>query len=434
MKRALALAAILSLGVMALAQIESLSGYWWTKIKFLSTVEFKESRFKLDATIAGIEVSSFSKFKDTGFVLQEFSGSLDLGPTTLDWVMGFNPAATDPDLMYGYTDVTASMSFAGVDISASIFHGVYPFGADEYFDWTYTQKGKVQIEDILGYDPIVVPADCTDELKIVKWIDKLLTFKDVWEAICDDKKVQTGSTLMFYAIEADVSPVHVQVRFGDCCEGIEFYDFYLSLDNLSLCCGLSYDFDLYFTKEGFEWARFVLEVEDVICCGIDMKIETTFTVDEKKVSVDFDWGGFAGCFDLYGDVVWDGSTIQGYKIYGWHIYCGLGDCTAFEILTALAPDVFAGKYAISLPGGTVYLGPLFKQDEFQYIGFCWCGPACCGGEWSFKARAFFDSGGGLFGFSRLWIQASVPLMDSLTTTIELELPDGDWILVWKLSF
>lgn len=356
-----------------------------------------------------------------------------MGAFAVDAEIDFDPSVP----AYNYANLSTALDFGGVGLSFGVWHGIYPYAADDFM-WYHIVKGSRQLEDLVGYDLIRVSL-CSPTVTLIEWADIMLDWDQVWEALTETEP-QTGSALMMYTFEADFDFLHAQIRFGDPCEGIEFYDLYLSFDDLSLCCGVMYDVDFYFTKAGFQWVRFILELEGVICCGIDMKIETTFGVAYKNVDVNFDWAGFTGCFEVFGDVQMGEEhpyKIDGIDIYGWRIYCELTECTSFEILTALVPEVFT-RYVYILPGEAPLIGPLFEDDEFQYIGFCFCGPGCCGGEWSFKGRAFFQDSGTLFGLTRVTLDVGIPVMANLDVNFEVELPvepgDVELQVDFKLTF
>ena len=379
MKRALALAfAALLFGVVGLAQI---SGSWSGKLALLPNLSFSYTQLVLNTTVAGFEISSTSKFTSSGFESQKFSISGAFGPTEVSGVMGFDAAAP----AYAYTDLSTSLSFAGVDITGKVFHGVYPYG-QSYFEKNYAP---------------------------LKWTD-----------VCPTP--QTGSTLMLYTLETSVEPISVSARFSDCCEGIEFYDLTITLEDLSLCCGIAYDLKFYFTKDGFEYVLVSIDPLFELCCGISFGVDVKFTVDAKEVTPSFSWGGIEGCVTVWGDVVQTGTQIAGWELYGYKIFCELAECYSFEIVTAF-----------NVPEVEAIIGDVFKGDEFEYIAIGACGPACCGGTWTLDVTVFFG-GGTLFDISRFLVETEVPLMDALSVSLDFgyDVPKAEpsFTVGWTFTF
>jgi|Deesub1362A_J573_1020465.scaffolds.fasta_scaffold06139_4 hypothetical protein len=379
MKRALALTfAALLFGVAGLAQI---SGSWSGTLTLLPSIDLS-TELSLTYEVAGFTITGIFDFTPS-FTGAEFSLSGALGPVELSGVMGFDPTVP----AYAYTDLSSSMDFAGVSLSGGIFHGVYPYGVD-YFEKTYYP---------------------------LKWTD----LHD--QTQCGT--LQTGSVLMLYTLEAAVDPVSLRVRFSDCCDGIEFYDFLLELEDISLCCGIAYDFDLYFTKAGFEYVLISIDPLFELCCGISVGVTVKFEVDSKTVSPSFSWGGIEGCVTVWGDLQKkEGEVgIEGWELYGYKIYCELAECYDLEIVTAFNVDAVEA-----------IIGNVFEDDEFEYIKFGACGPACCGGTWELDATIFFG-GGTLFDITRFVVDASVPIMDALTVGFSWESPDS-FSVNWTFTF
>ena len=375
MKRALALFTVLLFGVAAFAQV---SGSWSGTLKLdLSSSPPSVSlstTLVLSYSVAGFDITSTSKF-DSSWTSQKFELSGTFGPFDLKGWMDFDPGAP----AYKASALTATLNFAGLDIDASV----------EHYDFDY----------LSDYD-----------------ID--------WHDYCD----QTPAALMFYKFGVTVEPVSVKTTFVDCCTGIEFYDLTISLDDLSLCCGITYDFEFYFKKTGFEYVLFSIDKLFDLCCGISFGVDVKFTVDAKSVTPKFSWGGIEGCVTVWGDVVtaededlnWTGLT--GWELYGYKIYCELAECYSLEIVTAF--DVAEVEKVI---------GDVFKGDEFEYIKLSACGPACCGGTWNLSVATYFGPSGTLFDITRFKADASVPIMDALTISLSYETPNT-LSLGWEFKF
>ena len=382
MKRALALFTVLLFGVAAFAQV---SGSWSGKIQLLpsSALGLDHTQLVLKGTVAGFEITSTSYFTGSGFSSQEFGISGTFGPAEISGVMGFD--AMTP--AYGYADLSASLNFAGVGITGKVFHGVYPYG-ESYFNKHYSPY----------------------------------TFDDVYEDVCQTA-AQTGSVLMFYTLETVVEPISVTAHFADCCTGIEFYDVTISLEDLSLCCGITYDFELHFTKAGFDYALFSIDKLFDLCCGISFGVDVKFTTDAKEVSPSFSWGGIEGCVTVWGDVVQTaGNTfVDGWELYGYKIYCELAECYSLEIVTAFDVDAVES-----------IIGDVFKDQEFEYVKLSACGPACCGGTWNLSVTTYFG-GGTLFDIHRYTVDVSLPIMDALTISLSFESPSTLYV-GWEFTF
>lgn len=210
----------------------------------------------------------------------------------------------------------------------------------------------------------------------------------------------------------------IQARAEDKGTGITFRDLTVNLDRIELCCGIAASGTLSFTKEGFAYFEAALAGLPLGCCGLSLDVTARFTPDAKELTISPGWEMTINpCFTLYADVVWDpkGATWKGLEIYGYKIRCCLPTCCPspsapgayLELVTAFAPG---GE---GVPGG-------FREEEFEYVKVGACGLACCGGGYTFDATIYFASTG-LFGFSRLRINASLPVFPSFVLTTNLEL-------------
>ena len=224
--------------------------------------------------------------------------------------------------------------------------------------------------------------------------------------------------------------------------GLQFTYLDLTLEGLSLCCDISLDLELYFTKtQGFEYLEVSAENLIQLCCDIAIDVTVTFTTDSKRLSIEPHWPGVTGCVKVYGDVQYAASLLSGLELYGFEIRCELQECYALELLTAFRPDLFYvvnDKLLVAPTHLPFDAEPLFKQDEFEYIKISACGPSCCGANWVMSIGAFFQkTTGNLFGLSRFLIEAKVPLMESLslTSSLEVAIPGGPSLDVgWEFVF
>jgi|Deesub1362A_J573_1020465.scaffolds.fasta_scaffold02769_2 hypothetical protein len=473
MKRVFALGfAALLFGVAGLAQI---SGSWYGKIYLLPSVYLDETKLTLTYSVAGFDITSESKFTGAGFVSQKFEISGALGPIEVSGTMGFDPSVP----AYSYTDVSGSLSFAGLEITTKVFHGVYPY-AVSYFEYNYS---LIWEELCFWHDgPYYIMAE---------------------DGLVSDLIILMPMSLMLYTLEVTVEPISITVRFLDCCEGIEFYDFTLTLTDLSICCGISYDFELYFTKAGFDYAKFTVDNLFELCCGIAFGVTVEFGVDYKAVTPSFTWGGIEGCVTVWGDLQLKPHHevgVEGWELFGYKVVCELADCNSITFGTAFLKWREVGwyvdeednwykgdpwDYTGTPPPGWQYnaydytsepkvaadlglkdyyfVGVMFDdidQDdmdeiivdyyditEFELLQFSFCGPACCGGNWTVDVKLYWaefwyeywvidpvvdgeptvtqvDAGSiypTLFGLDRIVLEASVPLNDALTLGLGLSL-------------
>ncbi|RLE28769.1 hypothetical protein DRJ54_05920, partial [Candidatus Acetothermia bacterium] len=223
----------------------------------------------------------------------------------------------------------------------------------------------------------------------------------------------------------------ITADFADCCTGIQFRKLVAGLSGLSLCCGVTYDVDFTFSKcHGFEALAFSISDLDLLCCGISLDLEVEFTVESKTISISPSWEGVTGCFELYGDVNWDGTNLlDGIEIWGFGIYCYI-EPVSLTIITALDPDKVEDVVDVT-----------FYTDEWEYWGLEYVGPACCGGDFNFTAELWFGDDGLLFGIQRTKYYFELPLADEVSVFLKAQwdfsdpAPYLDWFDIgWNISF
>ncbi len=393
MKRALAIAvALCTLGVIGFSQLTSISGDWSFTFRVLGTgaPAARSSVLNLKTSINGWEITSKTSFGDTdqttsaidfGFTEQAFGIKGVFGPLTIDAGMAFNAGKTrivcwecvegedvgtpydvnPPEYKSAYA--STSIDFAGLAIGLKVEHWAYPY-------------------------------ECP------------------WP--CE----QTGSH-MLYTFTIGVPPVELAVTFEDCCTGIMFGDFTLTMTDVGLCCGITFDFELYFTKAGFEYASFDINNFFDFCCGITFDLNVTFGVDSKEVSLTPKFAGFGqACVTIWADVVgWETFTFSGITIYGYKIVCSLGDCNSLEIGTLLTEPEYED---CDFPS---WYWPFYYYGN-EYITLKFCGAGCCGGKYTVTMTAWFKYGDstGLFDLSSFRGSASIPVMSNLNITLSWVLP------------
>ena len=226
-----------------------------------------------------------------------------------------------------------------------------------------------------------------------------------------------GSYGMLYILTGKVDPISVRLSFVDCWSGIQFYDAYLWLDNLGLCCGVALDAELHFTKSGFDYISFS-GLNIPLCCGVSFDVGVKFETGGKSISITPEFGGLGeACFEIWGDVLSDGAQTSsgqfvnlqwtGIEIYGFKIKCSLGDCSYLEIVEAF--DVsWVNTY--KLPSVDA-----FNTDcgEYEYVKLGVCGAGCCGGQYTGTFWVYFGNGK-LFGITRIKGSLSIPVMSNFT--------------------
>ena len=373
MKRALAILAALSVfGCLGMAQM--FTGSWSASMVILPSVSFTSTTLVLTYDMAGWAITSTTGYTSSGYTQQDFSVSGTLGALAITGGMEFDPTA----VAYESAWVEAVLDFAGVNFDLTITH----------------------------WDGAYLPSN--------------------WSDYCE----QTPSALMVYDLVVTADPVMAGITFADCCTGIVFHDLWVSLSGLSLCCGVTYDFEFAFNKvDGFDYVKFSLNDVFPICCGISFDIDVTFTVDGKTVAITPKFAGYGeACFELYADLETEGGTntdlfLDMIRIDGWKLYCELADCNWLEIVTFLSEE--------KAPDYGIYD---FEDDEFEYIKLHFCGPTCCGGTYEVELAVYFtEASNHLFGISRIGADLTWPIADNFSVTVEFD-SNNNLSLSWTFTF
>lgn len=396
------MSAVALLGFGSLAQF---SGVWEAMIQIVPGIELEECVLTLNYKVnKNWTISSISEFDETGLIEQSFGLRGSFAFLSITGGMSFNPADTSTVVVHypncdpqtgSYTLVApaykeawikTSFTLAGAELSLEFHHWAYPYHMEDI--------------DEDGVDDYVWPC-------------------------CPP---QTQSYTLF-SIIVGVPPLSLKINLADCCAGFSFRDATFSLIDVPICCGLTYDAELFFTKMGF--GHFEIAVELEICCGISIEVATRFTVDHKRVTITPKWDGLGqACFVLYGNVVtgeapWE---IGGIEIYGYKIRCDLSPCSYVELMTAL--DVTKLEDLLDDP-------KLFEDNEFEYWKLGFCGPGCCGSIWSLALAVYFQPAGSLFGLTRIKGDLSVPIMANfdLRLSLGVEVGGGTELAVgWAFRF
>lgn len=356
MKRALAV--LLAFVGFSAFGIGTFSGKWEATVQLLPSVGLTKNVLTINYTDFGWTFTGELKFTSAGFDSAKFGVSGALGPFSLKGNMWFN--AVTP--AYLASDLATSFDLAGLSLGLTVRH------------WT-PDNGRWNYE---------------------------------WYPDTDPCAGQTGEGFLQYILTAKVDPISIKLRFADCCTGAAFQDLLVKVTGIGLCCGISLNAEFSFTKAGFNYLK-LSGIEIPLCCGVSLTASVKFKTDAKEVTTGLEFAGFAdACFTVYADALKEGNAWVGIDIYGWKIKCSLGDCSYFEVLTALNVD----KVEEILDNPYLFLG-----DEFEYMKLGFCGAGCCGGQYSVGISVFFQESGSLFGITRIAADMSIPIMSNLTAKV-----------------
>lgn len=362
MKRALAVCTVLAVLGFSAFGIGTFSGKWETKINVLPTLGLSYTNLTLNYSDFGWTFTGLFKFLSTGLDSVKITAKGALGPFSLTGNMWFDASPAAP---MG-SDLTTSLDIAGLSLGFTVRHW-----DKDYASYFFGPSGKPWSPD---------------------------------EEPCQSYEDEAG---MMYIISTKIDPISLKVRFVDCSSGIEFYDAVINLSGIGLCCGISLNAELAFSKEDlFQYLK-ITGIEIPLCCGVSLTAGVTFTTTGKALDTGFKFAGFGdACFTVYADAVTSGTTWSGIEIYGYKIKCSLGDCNYVEFLTAFDVDAIEG-----------ILGNIFEGDEFEYMKLGFCGRSCCGGQYSVALSVYFQESGSLFGITRIGADMSIPIMDNLTVKV-----------------
>jgi hypothetical protein len=381
MKRALAVCTVLAVLGFSAFGIGTFSGKWETSMCFLPSFSLSYTKLTINYTDFGWTFSSISKFDGTGYVYQKFGASGAFGPFTVKGNMWFDPVA----VKYMASDLSTTMDFAGIALGLTARHWVYPY-------WGGT--GYTYGPDDAWY-PDTNP--CPDQT--------------------------TGDAGLQYILTAKVDPISIKLRFADCCTGTAFQDLLVKVTGIGLCCGISLNSELYFTKAGFNYVKFS-GINIPLCCGVSLDIAVKFTVDSKTVSVTPKFAGIGeACFTVYGVPTGDFAlpyiSWTGIEIKAWAIECKLGDCNYIKFVTAADAGWYNSNVESVFKTNVTCDSTTCALNEYEYINLGFCGAGCCGGKYTVDLSVFFGSGSeaGLFDITRLAGKMSIPVMANLTADV-----------------
>lgn len=380
--------ALVCAAALALPTLGQLSGSWEASLRILpAPIELETCVLTLAYTLAeGWQLTSTSTFGNLGLTAQAFGINGLFGPLSMTGGIEFNPQDTSTVTVtypVGCTPQTESVTLTapayksawfltklnlfGVDVGFKINHWAYPYSKD--------------------------PTDPKD-------------VEDFTWPCCPPQTL--SYTLLSMIVAAP--PVTLTARFSDCCTGLSFADVTLKISGASFCCGITHHVTVYFTKLGFGYLEFTLDLP--LCCGIFLESSIRYTVDSKQFSMKPKWLGGQACFEVYGDVLWDDVmwTITGLAIYGYKLRCDFSSCSYAEFLTAL--NVTKVEEILDNPD-------LFQGNEFEYLKLGFCGPGCCGGLYTVDISLYFQPSGSLFGFTRFGAKFGAPLLSNFTLYLSI---------------
>lgn len=378
--------ALVCAAAVAVPALAHLSGSWEASLLILPSspgVTLETCVLTLAYGVAeGWQISSTSTFGTLGLTAQAFGILGAFGPLSMTGGIEFNPQDMSPVTVtyppgcspsteivtlsapaYKSAWLLTKLSLFGVEVGVKLNHWAYPYTLD--------------------------PTD-PDDIEDYRWP-------------CCPPQTQSYTLL---ALIIAAPPATLTARFSDCCTGLSFTDVTLTLSGASLCCGITHNIEAYFTKAGFGYLLFTIDLP--LCCGISIEASITYTVAQKTVAVKPKWNGLGqACFEIYGDVLWDDVllTITGLAIYGYRLRCEFSPCSFVEFLTAL--DVEKVEAIIGDDD-------LLRGDEFEYVKLGFCGPGCCGGMYTANLALYFQPSGSLFGISRFGAKFGAPLLANFT--------------------
>jgi len=374
MKRALAVCTVLAvLGFAGFSQIV-IKGSWEAELCILPSITLSSS-LSLTYTVAGFDITSTTGFGATGITSQAFSVKGTFGPFSVSGKMRFDPSVPT----YEVGQLVTSFDLAGMSIGLTVNHW-----RDGEWDPGY-----------FGYASTVTDP-CPPAI--------------------------TGGNLQ-YVLTGKIDPLSVRLRYLDCSAGTYFQDLLVTLKGIELCCGIKYNAEVLFTKEGFDYLS-ISGINIPLCCGVSLDVGVKYTVGTKSLSITPKFGGFAeACFTVWGGPVGDFTAPvvvwNGIEIYGYKISCKITDCNYVEFVNAFnvgevnkqLPSADKFTMSIDCDEETVTLG------EFELLKLGFCGPGCCGGKYDVALRIFFGTGGGIFDITRFVYSVSLPIMSNFSVSI-----------------
>jgi len=534
MKRALALLAISSVfGFAALAQ--QFTGSWdfsisltydrWDEIRVPSfdlivpetdwdsqnfdrgvvelDIDFN-STLTINYTVGGWTFSGITTFGERGFQKQEFDADGAFGALTISSTMTFlaeykylteyflrddrgnliYPPICSPVEYYGGPyfekwDVTASLSFAGMDLE--FYFLLRPFTYNTETRWLVVDWDEV----LAGYEPwgYLYISSSKDggsglRLKLSSTFNgaTITSYTYFGMTEVDSQALNTGPCPV-------IGKSGVYYLSDEC--GFAFTEEYLTIEDLSFCCDTTFDLALKITCDGFEYLDILFEapflnwvtlagmvqftttgkelslcakMPDLTfpCISIGAEINLDCYYELKEVVVyaggDVQYTGWIIDENCHNDIP---NYIDGIKVKNLTMTCEFSDCSSLTFKTVLGTlpknalktidcwNQFVYNYWIDLDGDGVVDtddGSGNDQDVDIFVSLClpeakwyawesWtlelCGPGCCGGEYSVSITTYFGKGYEILG--AYW---ELTTEDYVVQDGALELLGSPWKLIY----
>lgn len=140
---------------------------------------------------------------------------------------------------------------------------------------------------------------------------------------------------MTMTFDVGVDPFTAQIVFDDISTGIQFHSGKVGFTDLELCCGVTFDAELSFTKMGFDYLELTMADLFTIMDYWTFDISITYGVDYKSVSVDVD---FDFDIDLCVEIVLESDGLFDLSLDGFSITCEISDCNSVTFRTLFVGD------------------------------------------------------------------------------------------------
>ncbi len=371
---------------------QNLTGTWSAQISLLPLpVSLSSAEFTLKGKLFDWTVGGTAEFMGTdGLVWQTFFIQGGIGLVSSEWTLLFGPLA--PAFLYAYGKYSIPINNLNLVLHTAMV------GPNGPYTFTGGPSGGAVVEVTRKLNGLRLSAE-------LGFGTRKQDFLILYSGVGTYQKI----------LPVDPFP-----------GGLRFTYLKLVLEGVPLCCGISADLGFAFAKAGFD--SLIATAKGIpLCCGISFDAEVGFTTTAKTASLKPKWAGIEGCFTVYGDAIFVSNAWQGIEIYGFKVRCDFGGCTYAEFLTAL--NVAKVEEILK--------EDIFQNDEFEYMKLGFCGPGCCGGNWTLDLSLFFQPSGSLFGLSRILLDAAIPVIANLQVNLGLALLAGELVDLaagWTLTF
>ncbi len=420
-----------------------LAGEWSTEVDLLPELALEETTLTLEAGIAEWTITSRSAFNADGFFEQGFTLAGELAFVELAGGLDFDPLV--PEFTRMYTE--AEFVFLGVGVDVGFYRG--PFGdsvfhsqlEDEEIDehpWDVEPDLDSPKEGVFSFgisaDPFwfqtrFVERHSELELNTISWYDALVRVEQL--------PLFSGIAYDFaLSLVKDAGFDHAKFTLAELVKVFE-----LATADVEITYGVDYK------EVALDWA--FIDIPAVACVNVygDIAIDP-LTLDLQAFSV-------RGSFDERGEAFFGTAFVADRVVFEkneryWFHYDG------FEVPwdppkdiggpSVVAPEEWDLRYGWMLPDTSNgeenddpppppdFPSELWYWLEFELVELSFCGPACCGEQYEIDIAIYWadvyevdmyalwgdqefeatEIGGGLFGLSRVALDASVPLMEGFS--------------------